>query len=167
MDTDKIEKQIVLHARPRTVWRAVSDAKQFGSWFKAKFDAPFEFGASVRGTIVPATVEPEVAIMQEPCGGRPIQIEIEDMYREQLFSFRWHPSVLEGNRNYAAEPMTLVEFWLEPVINGVCLTVTEYGFDRLTAERREQARTAHEGAWEEQLHLIDEYYLSCAEEAAA
>jgi uncharacterized protein YndB with AHSA1/START domain len=166
MDTDKIEKQILLCARQRKVWCAVSDAKQFGSWFGARFDAPFAFGATVRGTILPATVDPQVAKMQKLCKRTPIQIEIEDMYREQLFSFRWHPYAIEVDKDYATEPMTLVEFSLEPVTNGVWLTVTESGFDRLPPEVREQARTAHEHAWERNLHLIDEY-LSCGEQAAA
>jgi uncharacterized protein YndB with AHSA1/START domain len=78
MDTNQIEKQIVLNAQPKTVWRDFSDAKQFGSWFGAKFDAPFSFGASVQGTIMPTTAEPEVARMQEPCKNT-LQIEIEDM----------------------------------------------------------------------------------------
>ena len=165
MDTDKIEKQILLQAPQKKVWRALSDAKQFGSWFGAKFDAPFEPGAKVHGAIMPTTVDPKVAKMQESHKGTPIKIEIEDTYRERLFSFRWHPYAIEVNRDYSTEPMTLVEFSLEPAANGVWLTVTESGFDRLPTERREKARAANETGWEKQVHLI-EAYLSRGKEAA-
>jgi uncharacterized protein YndB with AHSA1/START domain len=33
-DTDRIEKQIVIKAPRSRVWRAISDARQFGEWFQ-------------------------------------------------------------------------------------------------------------------------------------
>ena len=35
--TDRIEKRIVLRAPRERVWRAVSDAEEFGSWFGVDF----------------------------------------------------------------------------------------------------------------------------------
>jgi len=49
MNTDRIEKQIVLQAPIARVWSAVSDAKTFGSWFGAAFEGPFAAGARVTG----------------------------------------------------------------------------------------------------------------------
>ena len=46
MSTDRIEKTIVLRAPLARVWRALSDSKEFGTWFGVKFDAPFTPGAS-------------------------------------------------------------------------------------------------------------------------
>ncbi len=40
MSTDRIEKQILLRAPRERVWRAISDAKEFGIWFGVAFDGP-------------------------------------------------------------------------------------------------------------------------------
>jgi uncharacterized protein YndB with AHSA1/START domain len=39
MDTDRIEKQILLQAPLSRVWRALSDSTEFGTWFGMKFEA--------------------------------------------------------------------------------------------------------------------------------
>jgi len=54
MNTDRIEKQIVLQAPIARVWGRRSAIPQaFGSWFGAAFDAPFAAGARLAGKIVP------------------------------------------------------------------------------------------------------------------
>ena len=58
MITDRIEKQVTLHASLQRVWRAVSDSSEFGSWFGMKLDGPFVPGMAIRGVIVPTTVDP-------------------------------------------------------------------------------------------------------------
>ena len=35
---DAIEKQVMLRAPLARVWSAISDSRQFGSWFGVKFD---------------------------------------------------------------------------------------------------------------------------------
>ena len=62
--TDRIEKEVVLRAPRERVWRAISDAKQFGSWFGMRFNAPFVAGAPITGHIVPTTVDAEIAGQQ-------------------------------------------------------------------------------------------------------
>ena len=42
--TDRIEKTVLLRAPLARVWRAVSDAKEFGTWFGVEFDGPFVAG---------------------------------------------------------------------------------------------------------------------------
>src|SRR5260221_12296339 len=113
MDTDRIEKKIFLRAQPKRVWRALSDSTEFGAWFGMKFDGPFAPGASMRGTIVPTTVDAEVASHQKEHEGLPFDITIEQMEPERLFSFRWHPGAVERGVDYSAEPTTLVVFALE------------------------------------------------------
>jgi len=49
MNTDRIEKKVLLHAPRARVWRALSDSAEFGTWFGVKFDGPFAPGACVRG----------------------------------------------------------------------------------------------------------------------
>jgi len=157
MDTDRIEKKILLHADPKRVWRALSDSTEFGTWFGMRFDGPFAPGAAMRGVIVPTTVNAEVASAQKPYEGIPFEILIEQMDPERIFSFRWHPGAVEPNIDYSAEPTTLVVFTMEEVANGVMLTITESGFDRIPLARRVKAFTANEQGWGMVVTLIAKY----------
>jgi len=162
MSTDRIEKKILLHAPRNRVWRALADSTEFGSWFGMKFDGGFEPGASMRGVIVPTTVNAEVAKAQKPYEGLPFDIIIEKMEPERLFSFRWHPNAVEPGVDYSAEPTTLVVFALEDVADGVMLTVTESGFDQIPLERRAKAFSANEGGWSVMVEVIEEYLAQAA-----
>ena len=157
MNTDRIEKKILLQAPRQRVWRALTDSTEFGSWFGVKFDGPFAPGGKMRGVIVGTTVDAEVAKAQKEYEGIPFEITIEKMEPERMFSFRWHPYAAERGVDYSAEPTTLVVFTLEEAANGVMLTVTESGFDRIPIERRAKAFTANEQGWSIQMKLIEEY----------
>jgi uncharacterized protein YndB with AHSA1/START domain len=122
-----------------------------------KFEGPFVAGKPIRGTIAPTAVSAEVAEMQKPYEGFPVELMIERMEPERLFSFRWHPYGIERDVDYSAEPTTLVEFVLEEVADGVLLTITETGFDRISLERRAKAFAANDGGWSKQVELIAEY----------
>ena len=159
MTTDRIEKKILLHAPRKRVWRALADSAEFGSWFGMKFDGPFTPAATMRGVIVPTTVNAEVAKAQKPYEGMAFEITIERMEPERLFSFRWHPNAVEPGVDYSHEPTTLVVFTLEEVANGVMLTVTESGFDRIPLERRAKAFMANEQGWGMVVKLIEEYLV--------
>ncbi len=159
MNTDRIEKRILLRAPRKRVWRALADSTEFGSWFGMKFDGPFVPGASVRGAIVPTTVDAEVAKAQKEYEGLPVEITIEQMEPERLFSFRWHPFAIERGVDYSNEPTTLVVFTLEEVADGVMLTVTESGFDRIPLARRAKAFTANEQGWGMVVKLIEKYLV--------
>ena len=39
--TDRIEKTIELKAPVSRVWRALTDHREFGAWFRVKLDGPF------------------------------------------------------------------------------------------------------------------------------
>jgi len=157
MNTDRIEKRILLRAPRNRVWRALTDSTEFGTWFGVKFDGPFRPGACMRGVIVPTTVDAEVANAQKKYEGMPFEITIEQMEPERLFSFRWHPFAVEQGVDYSAEPATLVVFELSEAANGVMLTVTESGFDRIPLARRAKAFTANEQGWGMVVKLIDGY----------
>src|SRR5246127_4780407 len=122
MSTDRIEKTILLKAPLKRGWRALSDSKEFGSWFGMRFNAPFAPGANMKAVIVPTTVNQEVAKMQKSYEGIAFEIKIEQMQPERLFSFRWHPGAVEPGIDYSPEPTTLVVFTLEKVPEGVQLT---------------------------------------------
>ncbi len=49
MNTDRIEKKVLLRAPRKRVWRALSDSTEFGTWFGMKFDGPFAPGAVCAG----------------------------------------------------------------------------------------------------------------------
>jgi uncharacterized protein YndB with AHSA1/START domain len=159
MNTDRIEKQILLRAPRERVWQALSDSAEFGTWFGVKFDGPFKPGASMRGVIVTTSINAEVAKAQEPYKGLPFEITIEQMEPERLLSFRWHPHAIERAVDYSAEPTTLVTFALEDVANGVMLTVTESGFDQIPLARRAKAFTANEGGWSLMVKVLEEYVV--------
>ena len=157
MSTDRIEKKILLRAPRKRVWRALSDSAEFGSWFGMRFEGPFAPGATMRGAIVPTTVNADVAKAQKAYEGLPVEILIEKMEAEGLFSFRWHPYAIERGVDYSAEPTTLIEFVLEEVTEGVMLTVTESGFDQIPLARRVKAFTANEQGWGVVVKLIEGY----------
>src|ERR1035441_2440391 len=136
MNTDSIEKKVLLRAPMKRIWHALSDSTDFGNWFGMKFEGPFSPGACMRGVIVPTTVDAEVAKAQKPYEGMPVEITIGQMEPERLFSFRWHPFAIEPGVDYSGEPTTLVVFRLEEVADGIMLTVTESGFDRIPLARR-------------------------------
>jgi uncharacterized protein YndB with AHSA1/START domain len=162
METDCIEKSILLLASRERVWRALSDSAEFGSWFGVKFDGPFVPGARMRGVIVPTTVNPEVAKGQKEYEGLPFEIAIEKMEPERLFSFRWHPFAIDRDVDYSNEPTTLVVFALEEVTDGVMLTITECGFDNIPLERRAKAFTANDQGWSMMIKVIEEYLVNAS-----
>ena len=157
MTTDRIEKQIVLHAPLERVWSAISDAEQFGKWFGVAFDGPFVAGARLTGKIVPTTVDPEVAKLQQPHEGKAFEfwvVRIEPMRR---ISFRWHPFAVEPDVDYSKEPTTLILFELQTVAAGTQLNISESGFDQIPLARRAKAFVANDGGWAHQAVLIKKY----------
>lgn len=155
--TDRIEKTIMLHAPRARVWRALTNADEFGSWFGMKFNSQFAPGALLRGVITPTTVDAEVASLQKPHEGMPFEITIDRIEPERLFSFRWHPFAIDRDVDYSNEPTTLIVFELEQVGPDIKLTVTESGFDQIPLERRAKAFTANEGGWTLVVTLIEKY----------
>jgi uncharacterized protein YndB with AHSA1/START domain len=155
--SDRIEKHVLLRAPLSRVWQALTEAHEFGKWFGVTFDGPFKAGAPVTGRITPTTVDEEVAKMQKPYEGTRFEIVIDRMEPKTLFSFRWHPFAIDPKVDYSSEPMTLVAFVLEEVPEGVMLTLTESGFDKIPLERRATAFTSNDGGWAKQMELIQKY----------
>jgi uncharacterized protein YndB with AHSA1/START domain len=158
MSTDQIEKRILLKAPRHRVWRALTDAKEFGTWFGVDIaSGPFRPGAAVKGKIVGTRVDATVAEKQKPYAGKPFDATIDRIEPERLFSFRWHPFAVDESVDYAREPTTLIEFTLEDRPEGTLLTVVESGFDRLPPERRAKAFAANEGGWAMVVALVEKY----------
>lgn len=154
MTTDKIEKTAIFKAPLAKVWKAISDAEAFGTWFGIRFDGPFVEGQTVTGTMTTTQVDEEVAKHQAPYTGLRFELHIERIEAMRLFSFRWQPDPDEKDPK---APKTLVTFVLEEVPEGTRLTLTESGYDALALERRAQVMADNEGGWEMQLSLIGKY----------
>ena len=145
--TDRIQKEIVLNAPRSRVWSAISDARQFGEWFKVDLSgAKFEAGQPVSGKMTYPGYE-----------GMPFEIVVDRIEPETLFSFRWHPYDIDPEKDNSAEPMTLIEFVLEDVDSGTKLTVTESGFDQVPLSRRAEAFRSNEEGWTIQVQNVKAY----------
>ena len=155
--TDRIEKKVVLRAPRERVWNAISDAKQFGSWFGVEFDGPFVAGAHMKGRMTPTKVDRDVAKRQEAYAGMEFDCTIDRIEPMTVFSFRWHPFAIDPKVDYSHEPATLVVFQLDEVADGTQLTITESGFDKIPLERRAKAFAANEGGWTIQAELLAKY----------
>ena len=146
MSTDRIEKSIVLRAPRALVWRAIANAEEFGAWFGAKLEGGFAPGARVTGRITTPGYEHVI-----------MDITIERVDPERLFSYRWHPYAIEPGVDYSGEPTTLVEFRLEDAAGGTRLTVIESGFDRIPVSRRAEAFRMNDQGWAEQMKNIERH----------
>jgi uncharacterized protein YndB with AHSA1/START domain len=77
------------------------------------------------------------------------------MEHERLFSFTWHPYGIDPNVDYSTETPTLVEFTLEKSGEGTLLTLTESGFDKVPAHRRDEAFRMNDNGWTQQMKNIE------------
>jgi uncharacterized protein YndB with AHSA1/START domain len=143
---DRIEKSIELKAPISRVWRALTDYREFGEWFRVKLDGPFVPGETSRGHIT----YPGYEHMKW-------EAVVQKLEPEQLFSFTWHPYGVDPNVDYSKETPTLVEFRLEAIPGGTLLRVTESGFDKVPVERRDKAFRMNDGGWAEQMKNIEAY----------
>jgi len=132
--------------RVSRVWRALSNAEEFGDWFGAALKGKtFAPGQRVQGQITYPGYEHLV-----------FDVVIERMEPEQLLSFRWHPYPVDPV-DYSNEPTTLVVFELKEVGGGTLLRVVESGFDNIPASRRLEAFRENSSGWDEQMHNIEKH----------
>lgn len=153
----KIEKSVVLRAPLERVWRAISDAEEFGRWFGVRFDGPFVAGTSVTAAISPTVVDGEVARRQEAHVGVRSTWQIVALEPRRRFAYRWHPFAVDPDVDYDHEPTTLVEFTLSEQPDGVLLTITESGFEAIPETRRGGAFEANGEGWAIQTTLVRRY----------
>ena len=143
---DRIEKRIELKAPLSRVWRALTDYREFGEWFRVKLDGPFVAGQVSTGHITHPGYE---HIRWEAA--------VKKMEPERYFSFTWHPFAIDPKVDYSGEPSTLVEFTLEKTASGTLLLLTESGFDKIPGHRRDEAFRMNEGGWSQQMKNIEDY----------
>jgi uncharacterized protein YndB with AHSA1/START domain len=145
--TDRLERKILLKAPRSRVWRALSNAEEFGAWFGVDFKgSAFVAGKAVKGRITYPGYEHLV-----------MEVLVERIVPERLLSWRWHPAAIDTAVDYSQEPTTLVVFELEEAQDGVMLSVVESGFDNIPAARRATAFRLNTSGWEEQLKNIEKH----------
>jgi uncharacterized protein YndB with AHSA1/START domain len=143
---DRIEKRIEVKAPVSRVWRALTDSREFGEWFGVKMNGPFVPGQVARGPIIYPGYEHLT-----------MEVVVQKMVPESLFSYTWHPYAIDPNVDYEQETPTLVEFKLEKTADGTLLVVVESGFEKIPDHRRIEAFRKNEGGWAQQMKNIERY----------
>jgi uncharacterized protein YndB with AHSA1/START domain len=145
--TDRIERKVLLKAPRSRVWRALSNAEEFGSWFGVKLQGKsFAPGQRTQGQVLHPGYEHIV-----------FEIWIERMEPERLLSWRWHPAPVEKGADYSSEPTTLVTFELQDAEGGTLLSVVESGFDNIPPHRRLGAFRENSRGWDAQMKNIEKH----------
>jgi uncharacterized protein YndB with AHSA1/START domain len=143
---NRIEKRIELKAPVARVWRALTDHREFGEWFRVKIDGPFVAGQVSTGHITYPGYE-----------HLKWEAVVQKIEPERLFSYTWHPYAVDPKADYSKETPTLVEFRLEKIDGGTLLVVTESGFDKIPKERRDEAFRMNEGGWTQQMKNMENH----------
>jgi uncharacterized protein YndB with AHSA1/START domain len=145
--TDRIERSIVLKAPRSRVWRALSNAEEFGDWF----------GVALKGRTFTAGTRTQGKVTHPGYEHLTWDVLIERVEPERLLSWRWHPGAVDTSIDYSKEPSTEVVFELKEVDGGTLLTVVESGFDNLPASRRLDAFRMNSGGWDIQMQNIERH----------
>ena len=148
---DRIEKTIEIKAPVSRVWRALTDHREFGTWFRVRLEGPFVPGKATGGQITYPGYE-HVRM----------EVVVQKLQPERLFAFTWHPFAVDPKIDYSHETPTLVEFTLEPSKNGTLLRVVESGFDKIPPHRRDEAFCMNEGGWAAQMGNIERHVRQAA-----
>lgn len=141
--TDKIEKSIEIAAPVSRVWRALTDYKEFGTWFRVKLDGPFVVGQRAVGHITYPGYE-----------HLRFDAFVKAIEPERYFAYTWTPYPFDTKRDYSKETPTFVAFTLKPTARGTLLHVMESGFDKIPADRRDEAFRMNTGGWEGQMENV-------------
>jgi uncharacterized protein YndB with AHSA1/START domain len=145
--TDRIERKVLIKAPRARVWRALSNAGEFGDWFGVNFKGKtFVAGKHVQGKITYPGYEHLT-----------MDVLIERIVPEQLLSWRWHPAAIDPKVDYSQEPTTLVEFELKEVDGDTMLTVVESGLDKIPLARRADVFRMNSSGWDEQMENIKKH----------
>jgi len=142
----KIEKRVELHSPISRVWKAITDYREFGEWFRVRLEGPFAVGKTAVGHITYPGYE-----------HLKWEAVVQKMENEKLFSFTWHPYAIDPKQDYSKETPTLVEFRLEKISTGTLLILTETGFDKIPEHRRLEALRMNDGGWTEQMKNIESH----------
>ncbi|HLK21166.1 MAG TPA: SRPBCC family protein [Bryobacteraceae bacterium] len=140
----RIDRTIDIKAPPERVWRALTDAKELGTWFQVKVEGEIAAGNEVW----------MVAQQKKEIRFRVLFVELTPPKR---FSWQWHPGAVDPGVDYSKEPRTTVTFTLEPIPSGTRLTVEETGFNEVSLARRAKVFEDNTKGWAEVLVWLANY----------
>ncbi|MDB5802320.1 MAG: hypothetical protein JWL63_3259 [Rhodocyclales bacterium] len=152
--TDRIERSVVIQAPRDRVWKALSNAETFGTWFGANLKGQqFVPGQRTQGPLTIANLEHVK-----------FDVIVERVEPKNMMSYRWHPAALDPSMDYEQEPRTLVTFTLADLPgNQTRLTVVETGFDNVPPNRRLEAFRMNSNGWGWQADNVKRYAESHVE----
>ncbi|MBX3097760.1 MAG: SRPBCC family protein [Fimbriimonadaceae bacterium] len=147
---DNIEQSIVIRAPIEKVYQALSDAREFGTWWNNRaVEGDFHVGSQ--------------PILDEGEYGR-FRIAIVAAEPHSYFAFRWVSGMAFVPQGFTGDPLehpnTLVEFRLESVPEGTRVDLKESGFASLPPEYAAQNLEDNTGGWDEQMERLRNYLQS-------
>ncbi len=144
-NTDSIQRSIVINGTRERVWRALTDAEEFGAWF----------GVDLSGQVFAPGQRTRGLFTHPGCEGLMFDIVIQHIQPQDAMSFHWHPYAVDTAVDYSGEIPTLVSFNLQDAPgNTILLTVVESGFDKVPAHRRRTAFEMNTEGWDIQLQNL-------------
>jgi uncharacterized protein YndB with AHSA1/START domain len=148
-DPDRVEKTLDLRAPRSRVWRAISNPREFGTWFG--LGEPLE---------LEGTFEPGGRILVRWAGRQDLELfcTVESVEPERRLAFRWVPYEIADGDDPARHPTTLIEMQLADIDAGTRLTISESGFAALPADKQYK-REQNGMGWAIQLQSIAQHVL--------
>jgi len=143
---DVIRESTFVGAPIDRVWRAISDYREFGTWFRVNIDRPFAAGAQSTGMMTVPGYEHV-----------PWNVDVVAIEPPHRLAFHWHPYAIDPDKDYSHEPRTLVEFLLSERDGGTEITVTETGFSAIPEGRRDEAFRMNSQGWAAQVKNVAQY----------
>lgn len=130
--TDEIKVEHLIRVPRGKVWEALTTPEGWTGWFSNGVQGRFaagetlelDFGKWGKGLAHIAMFEPETQ-----------------------FGYRWHPGGTQLDGVAPDDEMTLVLFRLEDHAEGTMLTMTESGFSRIPADRRQKCFDDNTSGW--------------------
>lgn len=142
--TNVIERTTGINAPIERVWQALTDYKEFGSWFRVDLHGPFMLDQITTGKVTYPGYE-----------GLQFWALVKTIEKLKHFSFVWPMDEnVQPDDPDIQNKSTLVEFSLEPNGDGTTLTVRESGFDNLPGHKRMQVFRDNQGGWDAQMKNI-------------
>ena len=141
---NSIERTVELNAPVERVWKALTNYKEFGTWFRLNLHGPFQVGQVTTGDVTYPGYE-----------GLPFWARVEIIEEPRRFTFVWPMDETVGPDDPdIRNKVTLVEFTLEPIGGGTRVMLRESGFDKLPKNKRLQVFRDNEGGWDAQMDNI-------------
>lgn len=135
--TDNIYRIVLLEAPVERVWKALTDSREFATWFRLDLHGEFRTGEITTGITAYPGHE-----------GLPFWLRVEVMDHPRRFSFIWpFDERVDPDDPDIETKTTRVEFTLEHYGSGTRLELRESRFDNLPEAQRLQAFRDNEGGW--------------------